>query len=72
MTYPHQVVVDHAGKVVGRVAVILQDYLIVDLLVIKGDLAMDDVFEYCLTLGHLHPDYVRLTISFLLLDLIGR
>ena len=66
----HEVVVDHVSEVVGRESVILQDDLVVDVLIVEHDLAVDDVAELSLALGDLHADDERLTVRLLLLDLV--
>ena len=52
----HEVVVDHVGKVVRWKAIILQDHLVVNILVVKDDFSVHDVFELCLARRDLHTD----------------
>ena len=66
----HEVVIHHICKVVRGEAIVLEDDLVINVLVIKDHLTVDDVLELGLTLGHLHPDDERFPIGLLLLDLL--
>ena len=61
----HGMVVHHIGEVISWIAVILQDHLVVDVLVIKDDLTVDYVTESCFTFRDFHSDDIRLPICFL-------
>jgi hypothetical protein len=47
----HEVVVDHVGEVVGRMAIGLQEHLVVDLGVSDDDIAAQQVMGHGLALG---------------------
>lgn len=66
----HQVVIHHVGQMVGRVAIILHDDLVVDVFVVEHHLAVDDVFELCLAFGYFHSDDIALSSGFALFDFI--
>ena len=60
-------VIDNIGEVISRIAIILQNDLIIDFLVVKYYLAVNDVFELRLALWHFHSDDKGLTVGFLFL-----
>ena len=63
-------VIDNIGEVISRIAIILQYDLIIDFLVVKYYLAVNDVFKLRLALWHFHSDDKGLTVGFFLLQLL--
>lgn len=55
---------------VGRVAIILHDDLVVDVFIVEHHLAVDDVLELCLAFGYFHSDDIALSSGFALFDFI--
>jgi hypothetical protein len=66
----HKVVIHHVGQMVGRVAIILHDDLVVDVFVVEHYLAVDDVLELCLAFGYFHSDDIAFSSGFALFDFI--
>ena len=55
---------------IGWVAVVLKNDLVIDVLILEDNLAVDDVFELSLSVRDFHPDDKRLVICFFLFDLL--
>ena len=68
----HGEIINDICEMVGWIAIILENYLIINFLVIEYDLAVDDILELSLAFGYFHSDDVGITVGFLLLDLLLR
>lgn len=66
----HKVVVDYVCEMVGREAVVLEDYLVVDNGVVEDNLSMHEVLPNALALGNTHANDVGLAEGLLFLDLV--
>ena len=66
----HEVVIDDICEVIGRVAIVLEDHLVIDILVVKHHLAVHDILERCLALRYLHTNDKRLSVRLLLFYLL--
>jgi len=68
----HQVVIHHVGEVIGREAVALEQDLVVELFVLHGDVAVDEILEGSRTfLAYALADHVRQALGQLRLHLFG-
>jgi hypothetical protein len=68
----HQMVVYNVCQVIGWVTIVLHDNLIVNVLVVEHNLAVNDVLKLSLTLRYFHPDDVALTTSLAFFDFLWR
>ena len=55
----HEMVVDNIGKVVSGVAVRLEQYQVVELAVVKGDIAANEVIKRCFAFNRCLETYHR-------------
>ena len=72
MTNFHGEIVNDIRKMISWEAIVLENDLVVHVLVIPYDLAMNDVLELSLTFWHFHSDDIGITVSFFLLNLFLR
>ena len=67
MGYPHQMIVHHIGKIIGREAVALYQYHIVKLRIVHGDITVDIIMEYSRAFGGIILPYHKRHAAFKLL-----
>jgi hypothetical protein len=68
---PHQVIVNDVREVIRRVAVALDEHLVIKDMVLENYLPMDHVSPFTRTMGHEHADDGRFPAGEALLDFGG-
>ena len=64
----HEVIIYDICKVISWVAITFHKHLIINHAIIERDFSMNDVFELSLAIGNKHPNHIRLSAFYSLLN----